>query len=158
MYERDSFLRNVGILIEGCKILQIPILWLEQYPEGLGPTVKEVSSHLEVYRPLPKRTFSLLKDMNVIKHFIDLHRDQVLICGIETHVCIYQTSLDILSRGIEIHVVKDAVSSRTCDNKAIGLEKIARAGGHITSVETALFELLEIAEGKAFKEILQLVK
>ena len=78
--------------------------------------------------------------------------------GIETHVCIHQTAMDLLSRGIETHVVADAVSSRTEFNKYTGLEKIRQAGGIITSVETALFELLEVAEGEAFKKILRLVK
>ena len=158
MFERETLYKNIGIIIEGFKILDIPILWLEQYPEGLGPTVKEVASHLESYTPMPKKEFSSLKNRSILKCFNDLSRDQILMTGIETHICIYQTSMDLLSKGIETHVVRDAVSSRTEDNKNIGIEKIAFAGGHITSVETALFELLGIAEGEAFKKILKLVK
>ena len=85
-------------------------------------------------------------------------RDQALLVGIETHVCIYQSALDLIELGIETHVVEDAVSSRTERNKLIGIDKIKRAGGHITSVETALFELLVIAEGEAFKKIVRLVR
>ena len=118
----------------------------------------EVASHLEGYTPLPKKTFSALKDRGILERFSETNRDQVLITGIETHVCIYQTSMDLLSMGAEVHVVSDAVSSRTACNKTLGLEKTARAGGHITSVETALFELLKAAEGEAFKRILELVK
>ncbi len=158
MFERETLYKNIGILIEGFKILDIPILWLEQYPEGLGPTVKEVASHLGSYTPMPKKVFSALKNQSILKCFKDLNRDQILLSGIETHICIYQTSMDLLSKGIETHVIRDAVSSRTEDNKNLGIEKIAHAGGHITSVETALFELLGIAEGEAFRKILKLVK
>ena len=158
MFEKETLFRNIGIMIDGAKILDIPILWVEQYPEGLGPTVPEVASHLEGHTPLSKKTFSSLKDPIITKRFEEFGRNQVIIVGIETHVCIYQTSMDILARGIETHVVEDAVSSRTEFNKRIGLSKIARAGGHITSVETALFELLENADGETFKKILALVK
>ena len=158
MFQRDALYKNIGIMIEGIKALDIPILWVEQYPEGLGPTVPEVASHLEGYMPLSKKTFSSLREPEINKRFNELGRDQVVLTGIEAHVCIHQTAMDLLSRGIETHVASDAVSSRTEFNKLIGLGKIARAGGHITSVETALFELLEIAEGEAFKKILELVK
>jgi len=158
MYKRDDLYKQIGIIIEGIKAIDIPILWVEQYPSGLGPTVPEVSSHLEGYSPLPKTTFSSLSDTEINRRFTELNRDQVLLVGIETHVCIHQTAMDLLSRGIETHVVANAVSSRTEFNRRIGLDKIARAGGIITSVETALFELLEKAEGDAFKKILELVK
>ncbi|HDY90481.1 MAG TPA: isochorismatase family protein [bacterium] len=158
MFEKEALFKNIGIIIDSFKILDIPILWLEQYPKLLGPTVKEVSSHLEGYKSMPKKTFSAMKDRNILNRFNELGRDQILMIGIETHICIYQTSIDLLSMGIETHVVRDAVSSRTESNKITGLEKIARAGGHITSVETALFELLGIAEGEVFKKILELVK
>ena len=168
MFEKETLFRNIGIMIDGINALGIPILWVEQYPEGLGPTVPEVATHLKGNKPLPKKTFSSLRDPVISERFNELQRDQVILIGIETHVCVYQTSMDLLSLspcwltvaagGIEIHVVEDAVSSRSAFNKHIGLEKIARAGGHITSVETALFELLEIAEGEAFKKIIKLIK
>ena len=178
MFEKETLFRNIGIMIDGIKTLGIPILWVEQYPEGLGPTVAEVASHLEENKPLPKKTFSSLRDTVINARFNELtcppfhsgrrKRDQVILVGIETHVCIYQTSMDLLSLSpclrtvaageVEVHVVEDAVSSRSAFNKHIGLEKIARAGGHITSVETALFELLELAEGEAFKKIIKLIK
>jgi nicotinamidase-related amidase len=158
MFEKETLFKNIGIMIDGAKILEIPILWVEQYPDGLGQTVSEVASHLKGHTPLAKKTFSSLRDPVIIKRFEEIGRKQVIIVGIETHVCVYQTSMDLLTRGIETHVVEDAVSSRTEFNKRIGLSKIVRAGGHITSVETALFELLENADGETFKKILALVK
>ncbi|MFC1539196.1 hydrolase [Candidatus Latescibacterota bacterium] len=158
MFEREKLYKNIGIMIDSFKILDIPILWLEQYPEGLGATVAEVASHLEGFKPLPKKAFSAMKDSTINKRITESGRDQIILIGIETHICIYQTAADLFSKGFDVHVVKDAISSRTESNKNIGLEKIVRAGGHITSVETSLFELLGIAEGEAFKKILKLVK
>ena len=158
MHNRAELYKNTGIIIDGIRALDIPILWIEQYPRGLGPTVPEVAVHLNGYEPLSKKTFSSLKDPTISEHFDQLGRDQVLLVGIETHVCIYQSAIDLIERGIETHVVEDAVSSRTEFNKRIGIRKIERAGGNITSVETALFELLGIAEGDAFKKIIKLVK
>jgi len=87
-----------------------------------------------------------------------LNRKQILITGIETHICVYQTAMDLINLGYEVEVVADAVSSRTVENKEIGLEKVRDGGGKLTSTETALFELLKVAEGEKFKEILQIMK
>ena len=158
MHDREALFKNVGIMIEGVKALDIPILWIEQYPRGLGPTVPEVASHLDGYEPLPKKTFSSFKNEAINSRFESFNRNQVLLTGIETHVCVYQSAMDLIARGFETYVVCDAVSSRTPLNKQIGLDNIARAGGHITSVEMALFGLLKVAEGEAFKKIIKLVK
>ena len=158
MHKRDELYRSLGILIEGAKILDLPILWVEQYPQGLGPTVPEIAVHLKELEPFPKKTFSLLRDTSILKAFKEINRSQVILSGIETHVCIYQTSLDLLDMGVETHIPEDAVSSRTYINKRIGIEKIVRSGGHSTSVETALFELLGVGEGEEFRKIIKLVK
>ncbi|MFC1490449.1 hydrolase [Candidatus Latescibacterota bacterium] len=158
MFEREELYKNIGIMIDSFKILDIPILWLEQYPDGIGPTVPEVAAYLEGFEPLPKKAFSAMKDKAIHDNIIKSGRDQIILIGIETHICIYQTARDLIAKGFEAHVVKDAISSRTESNKIVGLEKISHAGGHITSVETALFELLVIAEGEAFKKILKLIK
>jgi len=158
MHERESLFRNVGILIEGIKVLGVPILWVEQYPEGLGPTVPEIAAHLTGLSPLPKTTFSSLSDPGIRAVFEGRRRSQAILTGIETHVCIYQTAMDLLALGVEIHVPVDAVSSRTAVNKQVALDSIARAGGHLTSVEMLLFELLGAAEGEEFKRIIRLVK
>lgn len=158
MYDRESLYKNCGIMIDGCRILAIPVLWIEQYPQGLGPTVPEIASHLAGLSPIPKKTFSSLRDPGVLARFESFNCNQAILIGIEAHVCIYQTARDLLERGIETHVVADAVSSRTKGNRKIGLKNIEHAGGHITSVEMALFEMLGIAEGDQFRQILKLVK
>jgi len=158
MHDNAMLYKNVQIMVQGCRILDIPILWLEQYPKGLGSTIHEVARHLAGLSPIEKTSFSSLRNPVVLERFEEIGRSQVLLTGIETHVCIYQTAMDLISRGIETHVVADAVSSRTENNKHIGLAKINHAGGFVTSTETALFELLGEATGERFKRILQLVK
>jgi len=158
MANREELFNNVISMIEGAKILGVPILWVEQYPEGLGPTRPEIAEHLEGLEPMAKMTFSSLRNEAIKKRFEEFDRDQIIITGIETHICIHQTSMDILASGRQAYVVADAVSSRTSFNKLIGLNKLAKAGAIITSMETVLFELLGEAGGDKFKEILKLVK
>ncbi len=88
----------------------------------------------------------------------DLKRTQLLLAGIETHICVYQTALDLLDQGYEVEVLADCVGSRTVENKSLGLEKMKQAGAQITGIEMALFELQRVAKGEAFKELSKLVK
>jgi len=142
-------------LVQGAEAVGVPIAVTEQYPEGLGETVPEVASHLpDGAEPISKVRFSAAEAEG-----FDLDgRDQALVCGIETHVCVNQTVLDLLDRGVEVHVARDAVGSRTAENRDLGLEKMEAAGAVITSVETALFELLGGSDHPAFKQVQALVK
>jgi nicotinamidase-related amidase len=142
-------------LIRGAAAMDVPIHVTEQYPKGLGETVPEVADHLpEGVAPVDKVRFSAAEAEG-----FDLGgRDQVLVCGIETHVCVNQTVIDLLDDGIDAHVARDAVGSRTRDNWELGLHKMERAGATVTSVETALFELLRGADAAEFKEVQALVK
>ena len=158
MYEKEKLFENLQKLVKGVQVLGIPIILTEQNPDGLGPTIPEVAHLLPDVQPLPKLSFSCCGDERFLQKLEALKRDQVLLSGIETHVCVYQTALDLLSLGYEVQVVADAVSSRTADNKEIGLKKMRSAGAGLTSTETALFELLRVAEGTNFKEILNIVK
>ena len=141
-------------LIEGAEAMGIPIIVSEQYPKGLGETAPEVAEHLpEGTRPLEKVVFSAADAEG-----FDLEgRDQALVCGIETHVCVNQTVLDLLEDGAEVQVAEDAVGSRTEENKRVGLHKMERAGATLTSVETALFELLGRAGTDEFKAVQKLI-
>jgi nicotinamidase-related amidase len=147
--------KNVGTLVEGAKALGVPVVVTEQYPKGLGATVPEVAEHLpEGTQPLDKVSFSATDadgfDLGI--------RDQVLLCGIEAHVCVSQTAHHLLDRGVQVHVARDAVSSRTKDNRELGLKKMEDSGAIVTSVETALFELLGAAGTPEFKAVQALVK
>jgi nicotinamidase-related amidase len=145
---------NAAILVRGAQALGLPVVVTEQYPKGLGHTVPELAEHLEGVEPIEKVCFSAAEAEG-----FDLDgRDQVLVCGIESHVCVSQTAHDLLDRGLEVHVARDAVSSRTEDNREVGLHKMEEAGAVLTSVETALFELVGAAGTPEFKEVQALVK
>jgi nicotinamidase-related amidase len=142
-------------LIRGAAAMDVPIHVTEQYPKGLGETVPEVADHLpDGVAPVEKVRFSAAEADG-----FDLGgRDQALVCGIETHVCVNQTVLDLLDAGVEVHVAADAVGSRTEENRSLGLHKAERAGAVLTSVETALFELLRGSDAPEFKQVQELVK
>lgn len=158
MYEKEALFHNLQKLIAGAQVLEIPVLWVEQNPKGLGPTIAEVAQLLPDLEPIAKLSFSCCGSDRFMRALKAAKRKQVLVAGIETHVCVYQTALDLLDLGYKVEVVADAVSSRTAQNRRIGLEKIREAGASLTSTETALFELLRVAEGLKFKEILKIVR
>ena len=158
MHEKEHLFDNLQKLIKGIQVLGIPVLWVEQNPSGLGPTIPQVADLLPNGSPISKMSFSSCRNDRFLQALKNLDRNQVLIAGIETHICVYQTAADLVHMGVEVQVVTDAVSSRTAENKAIGLQRMKDAGASWTSVETALFELLEIAEGDPFKAMLKIVK
>ena len=158
MHEKGALFDNLQKLVKGIQVLGVPVLWLEQNPVGLGPTIPEIADLLADATPIGKMSFSGCRNDGFLEALTALHRQQVLTAGIESHICVYQTTADLVAMGYAVHVVADAVSSRTAANKAIGLEKMKAAGATLTSVETALFELIGVAEGEAFKQILRIVK
>jgi nicotinamidase-related amidase len=146
--------KATATLIAGADALGVPVVITEQYPKGLGDTAPEVSEYLpDGTEPIEKVVFSAAE----AEGFDLSDREQALVCGIETHVCVNQTALDLLEGGTEVHVAEDAVGSRTEENKRIGLHKMERAGATLTSVETALFELLGRAGTDEFKAIQKLI-
>jgi nicotinamidase-related amidase len=150
----DRTAHNVGVLVQGARTLGIPVVVTEQYPKGLGHTVPELAEHLDGVEPVEKVTFSA-----AAADGFDLGgRDQALVCGIESHVCVSQTAHDLLEEGVEVHVARDAVTSRTEENRELGLHKMEASGAVLTSVEAALFELLGRAGGDEFKTVQGLIK
>ncbi len=150
----DRVAKASATLIEGAEAIGIPVVITEQYPKGLGEAAPEVAEHLpEGTLPLEKVCFSAADADG-----FDLGgRDQALVCGIETHVCVSQTVIDLLAGGTDVHVPLDAVSSRTDENKRVGLHRMERAGAILTSVEAALFELLGRAGTDEFKRVQRLI-
>jgi nicotinamidase-related amidase len=147
--------RATAILTQGAQILGVPIVVTEPNPRGLGKTVPEVADHLgDGAEPLEKVVFSAAEADG-----FDLQgRDQALLCGIETHVCVSQTAHDLLDRGVEVHVAQDAVTSRTAENRDVGLHKMESSGAVLTSVEAALLELVGAAGSDEFKQVQGLIK
>ena len=158
MYNKDVLFKNIQTLIKAVKILNIPIIWCQQCPDALGSTVPEISDLLSDIKPINKAAFSCCGDKQFNIRLNELSRKQVLLCGIETHVCIYQTAIDLLRKGFSVDVIADAVSSRTLENKQTSLNRMIEAGANISCTEMALFELLKTAEHPEFKQIATLIK
>jgi len=158
MSGREELFKNIQILIKAAKILEIPIIWCQQFPQGLGETVGEIAELMCDIEPINKVSFSCCGDEVFNVRLEEVGRRQVLLCGIETHVCIYQTASDLSERGYEVSVIGDAVSSRTAENKKIALERMRNEGISISSTEMALFELLRTAKHPQFREVAKLIK
>ena len=158
MFNKEELIENLEKLIRGVQVFNIPIIVTEQYPHGLGPTVPQLSRLIPDIPPLSKLSFSCCEDENFLKKLKTFERRQVLVSGIEGHVCVYQTVRDLIDSGYEVYVVTDAISSRTPENKEIGLNLMREMSAVLTSTETALFEMLKIAKGENFKAISQIVK
>jgi nicotinamidase-related amidase len=158
VHAREEFLTRAQQLIQGARVLKIPMVCTEQNPRGLGSTVAAIAAHMPDVQPVSKFSFGCCASEEFLRALQSVARRNVLLAGIETHVCVYQTAMELMGRGYHVEVVADACSSRTPENKQIGLDKMRAAGAAVTSVETALFELLQIAEGPLFKEILKIVK
>jgi len=158
MVDKETLFKHIRILIQAANILEIPILWCQQVPVALGPTVPEIAELLAGAEPIDKASFSCAAHEPFNAKLEALGRKQVLLCGIETHVCIYQTAMDLLGQGREVTVIADAVSSRTVDNKQIALNRLAVEDAAIASTEMVLFELLKTAKHPQFKPIAKLVK
>lgn len=158
MTGKDHLFENTKKLIRGAQVFDIPIVVTEQLPEKLGPTIPEIASLLEDCEKITKACFSCCKNQIFMTKLGTQKRRQILLAGIEAHICVYQTAVDLIEAGYEVHCVADAVSSRTAQNRHIGIEKMRSGGAAITSMETVLFELLATAEDSRFKEIFKIVK
>lgn len=158
MAEPEQVVKNTAVLIQIAKTLNIPILWCQQVPKALGPTVRELSSLLEGADPIDKSTFSCCGDETFMERIDGLKVQTAIVCGIESHVCVFQTARDLIQHGLYVHVVADALSSRTNENKAIGINRMAKEGAVITSTEMLLFELLRDAKHPNFRGLAKLIK
>ncbi len=160
IFEKERLIKNSQILIRLAGILQIPTLLTTQYAKGLGPTVPEISSLAPDYPPIDKQMFSCFGSdvfCSLLKRLPGT-RTTVLLCGMETHICVMQTALAALREGYLVHVASDAVSSRAEWNWKVGLERMRDAGAIISSTEMMLYELLRSSGAPAFKELLPYLK
>jgi isochorismate hydrolase len=156
MDDREFLLANTIKLIQGIRILEIPIILTEQVK--IGPTIADLSFLMPDVEPLIKNSFSCCGDPRFMAALAATGKRQVLICGIEAHVCAYQTSMDLMAAGYEVHLAADAVSSRTARNREIGIQKLLNSGAILTSTEMALFELLKTATDPRARDIFRIIK
>lgn len=158
MWKKEELILNVSKLIKSFKIMEIPILLTEQYPQGMGKTDESITELLKGTEAIEKICFSCMGKDEFTKKMKSLGKDQVVLCGIESHICVLQTALDLLHQGYFVYVPYDGISSRKESDYRNALDRIQKEGVVIGSVESAIFELLKTADSPAFKQILDIIK
>ena len=158
IHEGDIILQNSLKLIEGLQILSIPILVTQQYTKGLGDTVPSIIQKFVEFRYIEKVSFSCYDEEDFVEKVSALERPNIILCGIETHVCVLQTCIDLLLAGYIPVIVEDCVSSRKPNDKRVAIERMRQEGAQITTFESLLFELTRQAGNDAFKRISGIVK
>ena len=158
MHDKEKLLNNVVKLVKGAIVLEIPILITEQYPKGLGPTIPEIKNLIPDFKAVEKTCFSCCDEPAFSEALGILNRKQVLVAGIEAHICVYQTAIALSQSGYQVEVAGDCVASRDPENKLVTLFKLGAGGISPTTTEMALFELLKVAKGDKFKQISAIVK
>jgi len=151
----NKMIENIVRLIRFAKIISMPVVLIEQ--EKLGSTIEEIKTELPSLEPITKIEFNACKNSRFIKKLDELSRINIILAGIETHICITQTALDLLP-GFNVHVVADATSSRSVENKDIALQRLSQSGVVVSSTEMVIYELLERAGTSEFKKVLDLIK
>jgi Amidases related to nicotinamidase len=158
MYDKENLFANTVKLIKGFKVFNLPIIVTEQIPQKLGKTLPVISQELNGIVPIAKETFSCWDDRNFNEQLEGLSRRHIVLTGIECHICVYQTALDLIQNRYNVYLATDAVSSRTPENRQVGIAAIKSAGAHLTSTEMVLFELLRTAADPKAKDIFKIVK
>ena len=159
MHQAEELETRLITLIKAAELFEIPVIWLEQLPDKLGATSPALAELLTPhYQPIAKATFSAWQAEPFRQALRQYDRPKMLLAGIETHICVYQTCRDLLDNSYEVHLVTDAVSSRTQANKILGCEMMAQHGALLTNSESLLFELQAEACGDRFKALLKMIK
>lgn len=157
MYNRDELVKNSTILAKVANIIGAEAIYTVQYPKGLGYTNEEVKAPLKDKKEFGKLTFNSYGDEEIKKEFDRLGKKQVVLCGMETHICVFQTVRSLLEAGFEVFVVEDALGSRREKNSKNGLELLREMGSVVTNTETVLFDLAGIAGTDEFKTLQKLI-
>lgn len=153
----ETLIENMKILISGLKVLDVPLLMCEQYKKGLGPTLGEISDMLHV-EAIEKTSFSACDESSFCEAAKELNRKTVIVAGIESHVCVQQTVIDLIELGYRPVLIEDCVSSRKENDKKVAIERMRQEGAIITTYESILFELCRFSGNETFKAISKLVK
>ncbi len=158
VHEFQALAERLGVLAEGLQIVGVPVVLTEQYRKGLGPTIKVLRDALPGIEPMEKASFSCCDDQEVMSVITRAGRSYVVLAGIETHICLLQTAMDLIQRNYTPVLVADAVSSRTAFDRDVAIERVRSSGGVVTTVESLLFELCRVSGTETFKQISRLVK
>ncbi len=158
IHEHEAVARNTEILVKGLKLLDVPVLVTQQYTRGLGPTIPELLDLISGYRLIEKTAFSCCDEPEFIRALVNTHKQTILIAGIESHVCVLQTVIDLVERGYQPVLVEDCVSSRKASDKITSVRRMRTEGAIVTTYESILFELCRFSGSELFKSISKLVK
>lgn len=157
--DKNIVVSRTATLVKAAKIMEIPTIVTEQYPKGLGNTVEQVKQNLSVdAKIVEKSAFSALKEKGFLELLRSYGKKQIVLCGIETHICVHQTAADLISEGFEVYVVKDACASRNKYEFKQGIDIMQQNGAKISCLEIVLFEWLRSSKNPYFKEIQALIK
>ncbi len=155
----EQIAKRAAIAVKGFQILGLPIIVTEQYPKGLGHTASEIKSHLnEDFNYIEKNTFSSYGEPKFVETLQQTKASQIIVCGLETHICVNQTVHDLLANSYEVHLLNDCIASRNEIDKQTGVAKMAKNGANLSTVEMAFFEIMENSKHKNFREIQNLIK
>lgn len=154
----EQYISYCHALIAGAKELNLPIIWLEQNPEKLGNTHPNIASLLDGIKPITKYTFDACREPAFLTAIAKENKPNWLVCGIEAHICVYQTAASLLQNNYQVHLVNDCIASRKSANKQLAVNKLQHLGARITGLEMALFELVKDCRDERFKTILNLIK
>jgi len=158
VYEYQRVLARIDLLLCAANLLQIPLLLTEQYPKGLGNTIEEIRKALPQVQPLEKMDFSCVQAAGFKERLSSLQRDQIVLAGIETHICVAQTAMDLVSKGERVFVVADATSSRRPLDAQVALQRLEQSGLTVTTTEAVVFEWLRRAGTDEFKALQPKIK
>jgi nicotinamidase-related amidase len=158
IHRKEELSDNTVKLVKGLRLLDVPVILTEQNPKGLGPTIPEIADLLPGIEPVVKFDFSCCREEVFRQKLEGLNRKQLLIAGIETHICVYQTALELAESGYDVRIVADCVSSRTPVNRDTALTRMGLEGILPCTTEMILFELLGTARHEKFKEISAVIK
>jgi nicotinamidase-related amidase len=158
IFKNDELERNVEILIQGLNILKVPLMVTEQYSKGLGSTIPSVKNNFTAFKPIEKISFSCCDESRFLRELNLLNKKYIVLAGIEAHVCVLQTVIDLVESGYHPVLVEDCVSSRKEKDKMVAIDRMRREGAIITTYESVLLELCRVAGTETFKKISSLIK
>ena len=158
MSDKETVFANIQRMIRGAQVLSLPILWVEQMPDKLGPTIADIAGLMGDLKPIAKTSFSCAGNPVFMESLKQLGRKKVLVVGIEAHVCVYQTAVELVAKGYSVEVVEDAIASRNANDRSVGVRRMSARGVGITSTEMALFELVRDAAHPAFRQMQGIIK
>ena len=155
---KEVLLKNIEILIKGFQLFDLPILVSEHVPNKLGKTIDTISSFFEDFNPIVKSSFSCLGESTFVGALDNLDSSEIVLTGIETHVCVYQTAIDLRTKNKHVEVVTNGVASRDVENHNVSLSRLDKHGVFLNTVEMLLFSIQQKAEGERFKQLIKLLK